>query len=73
MQTMLLPYDTYSELDNMIRNFMWGSSMGKKKVHLLAWGQVCCCKDKKGLGIWNLRLNNETFFMEATFKLMGDN
>ena len=73
MQKALLPYATRNELVSMIRNFVWGSSTGNKKVHLVAWDRVCCHKDKEGLHIQNLRLNNEAFLMKATFKLIKDN
>ncbi|KAF3452162.1 hypothetical protein FNV43_RR08260 [Rhamnella rubrinervis] len=52
MQTALLPQKVCDELDRMNRNFLWGSTDEKGKVHLVGWHHIT----KSGLrGGWGIR------------------
>ncbi|GMP27069.1 hypothetical protein CsSME_00003231 [Camellia sinensis var. sinensis] len=51
MQTMLLPAKVCNEIDSMNRNFLWGDTLEKKKIHLVNWNIVCKMKKTGGLGI----------------------
>ena len=46
-------------LETIQRDFPWGSSPSKRKIHLLNWKTVCTSKVKGGLGIRCLALMNE--------------
>lgn len=49
MQTMLLPASVCERRIN--RNFLWGDTPEKKKIHLVNRDKVCKSKDCGGLGI----------------------
>ncbi|CAN1188669.1 Putative ribonuclease H protein At1g65750 [Linum perenne] len=46
MQTTLLPSEISEKIDRKLRNFIWGSSNGDRKIHLLNWKKVCSPKSK---------------------------
>ena len=39
-----------SRIDRICRQFIWGSSEYKKRVHLVSWDKVCKPKEQGGLG-----------------------
>lgn len=45
MQTMSLPIKLCDKIDKLNRDFLWGDSDNKKKIHLVKWRNVC--KPKK--------------------------
>lgn len=49
MQTVLLPQSICDILDKLNRNFLWGSTDDKGKVHLVNWDQVTRQKESGGL------------------------
>ena len=58
MQTTWLPQSTCDKIDKLNRNFLWGDTEEKKKVHLINWDTVCKSKEKDGLGLKKTRVNN---------------
>ncbi|KAK3211992.1 hypothetical protein Dsin_016698 [Dipteronia sinensis] len=44
MQSIKLPSETCSTLDQINRNFLWGNTSDKKKIHLVNWDTVCIPK-----------------------------
>ncbi|GMY29704.1 putative RNA-directed DNA polymerase [Fagus crenata] len=59
MQCCLLPSKTCVELDKLNRNFLWGDSSAKKKLHLIKWDSVSRPKEEGGLGIKRSRCRNK--------------
>ncbi|CAN1825156.1 Putative ribonuclease H protein At1g65750 [Linum perenne] len=49
MQTSLLPAYICEKIDQRIRNFIWGSDQGKRKVHLVNWDMICKLKELGGV------------------------
>jgi len=54
----ILPQSILKKVDQICRDFLWGSSAEKKKVALVAWDKVCLPKRQGGLNIkgcsnWN--------------------
>ncbi|WMV26467.1 hypothetical protein MTR67_019852 [Solanum verrucosum] len=54
----ILPQSILKKVDQICRDFLWGSSADKKKVALVAWDKVCLPKRQGGLNIkgcsnWN--------------------
>lgn len=46
MQTALLPKTTTQQLERICRNFLWGDTENKAKLHPFNWNTVCTLKDK---------------------------
>ncbi|KAL5725053.1 hypothetical protein ACHQM5_008240 [Ranunculus cassubicifolius] len=38
-------------MEKIMRGFLWGSSAGKRKIHLVSWEDVCIPKEFGGLGL----------------------
>ncbi|XP_062080858.1 uncharacterized protein LOC133785653 [Humulus lupulus] len=58
MHVLLLPISDINEIDRLCRNFLWGSSNSRSKLHCTSWAQVCLPKSLRGLGfmegaVWN--------------------
>ncbi|GLT95486.1 hypothetical protein SLE2022_131660 [Rubroshorea leprosula] len=51
MQTMMLPASVHKELDQISRNFIWGSEPDSRKLHLVNWQTVTQPRVLGGLGI----------------------
>ena len=51
MQCVALPFKILQGIDRLSRNFLWGSSENKKKLHLISWGKITKPKEEGGLGI----------------------
>ncbi|KAI8550987.1 hypothetical protein RHMOL_Rhmol06G0149600 [Rhododendron molle] len=69
MQTMHLPVSVCDKLDRLNRNFLWGDSPDKKKIHLVKWDKVCKSKDRGGLGIKKARNQNMAILTKLGWKI----
>ncbi|CAN1120508.1 Putative ribonuclease H protein At1g65750 [Linum perenne] len=67
MQTSVLPIGTCEEIDKRIRNFVWGSSVEERKVHLVSWEHICLPKSKGGLGLRLARHLNTAYMVKLAF------
>lgn len=45
MQTMKFPVNVCDKLDRLNRDFLWGDTPEKKRIHLVNWNSVCKNKD----------------------------
>ncbi|XP_061363985.1 uncharacterized protein LOC133307489, partial [Gastrolobium bilobum] len=54
------------------KNFIWGDLESKRKAHYVAWEVMCQPKDRGGLGIINLRVQNEAFMHKLTWQITRD-
>ncbi|CAN1170063.1 Putative ribonuclease H protein At1g65750 [Linum perenne] len=70
MQTTLLPNEVCNEIDKQIRNFIWGSFNGDRKLHLLSWEKVCQPKNCGGLGLRSAKEMNLAFLIKLTWGLL---
>lgn len=50
-QALALIVGTFKDIDKICRDFLWGDSESRKKVHLVNWNEVCAHKTKGGLGL----------------------
>lgn len=74
MQTTKLPAQICDSLDRLNRNFLWGDTNDKKKVHLVKWEKVCKPKCKGGLGIKLSADMNKAMLAKASWRItQGDN
>lgn len=51
MQTNLLPGRILDSMDKISRDFIWGSTPEKKKLHMMSWKKITRPKAEGGLGI----------------------
>lgn len=69
MQTMHLPTNVCDKLDRLNRNFLWGVTPNKKKIHLVNWNTVCKNKDVGGLDLRKARTQNLALLMKLGWKI----
>lgn len=50
-----IPDITTKTINEIQRNFFWGSTADKKKIHLLSRERISIAKEKGGLGLKNVR------------------
>ncbi|CAN1771029.1 Putative ribonuclease H protein At1g65750 [Linum perenne] len=70
MQTSLLPGYVCEKIDQRIRDFVWGSDQGKRKIHLVNWDTICKPKDLGGLGLRSARHLNQAFLLKIAWGLL---
>lgn len=51
MQAFALPVGSCKAIDRLCREFLWGDTDDKKRVHLVNWNDVCKTKNSGGLGL----------------------
>ncbi|XP_062075287.1 uncharacterized protein LOC133779329 [Humulus lupulus] len=61
MSIFILPYKVTAAIDKCCRDFPWGSSGNRSKLHLPSWEKVCLPKKLGGIGFregkkWNMAL-----------------
>ncbi|WMV24199.1 hypothetical protein MTR67_017584 [Solanum verrucosum] len=59
-----IPVKVVKKLDKLRRNFLWKSNKEGKGYNLVNWKNVLLSKERGGLGIRNLRLQNESLLMK---------
>ena len=59
-----------NNIDQKVRNFIWGSSQEKKKVHIARWEIVTNTKEIGGLGIRSTRNINIAFMAKLGWRLI---
>ncbi|WCJ25238.1 hypothetical protein M5689_007137 [Euphorbia peplus] len=63
MQSNLLPSSILNEIDKLKRRFLWGGKEGSRKLHLVAWDEVCKPKSIGGTRIRKSLDNNKSMLM----------
>lgn len=72
MQSMLLPVGVIQSIEKLIRSFLWGSSEGNRKTHLVNWDTVTLPKANGGLGIRRLEEMNHAFLAKLGWRILRD-
>ncbi|XP_019167321.1 PREDICTED: uncharacterized protein LOC109163057 [Ipomoea nil] len=72
MQTILLPTGVISNIEKLIRGFLWGSNEGERRCHLINWETVTRSKTHGGLGIRKLDRMNLAFLAKLGWRLLQD-
>ncbi|CAN1825159.1 Putative ribonuclease H protein At1g65750 [Linum perenne] len=70
MQTSLLPAYICEKIDQRIRNFIWGSDQGKRKVHLVNWDMICKLKELGGLGFRSVKFLKQAFLLKIAWGIL---
>ncbi|XP_019150554.1 PREDICTED: uncharacterized protein LOC109147346 [Ipomoea nil] len=72
MQTMPTPAGIIDSIEKQIRGFLWGSSEGSKKIHLVSWDVVTQNKLRGGLGIRKLKEMNQAFLAKLGWRMLHE-
>ncbi|GMP25580.1 hypothetical protein CsSME_00002379 [Camellia sinensis var. sinensis] len=71
MQTTAIPKNVCDEIDRINRNFLWGDTLERKKVHLVKWEKVCKSKNAGELGLKKARDQNLALLAKLGWKLLN--
>lgn len=55
-----IPVNVIDRIDALRRNFLWEGNSDKTKIHLVKWDDLLLSKKEGGLGIKNLRIQNQS-------------
>ena len=70
MQPISIPAGACGRIDKLIRDFLWGSTNGKKRIHLLNWEIVTQSKKQGSLGIKSTWKMNIAFMAKLRWRLL---
>ncbi|CAN1794777.1 Putative ribonuclease H protein At1g65750 [Linum perenne] len=70
MQTAFLPLSLCDKIDRKVRDFIWGSSDGVRKIHNVNWDSMCKPKSMGGLGLRSARDLNKAFLMKVVWGIL---
>ncbi|KAK9983153.1 hypothetical protein SO802_032678 [Lithocarpus litseifolius] len=69
MQCCKLPARVCDEVDRLVRDFLWGSTSNKKKIHLVGWSKITSPKELGGLGIFQANARNSALLAKLCWRI----
>lgn len=69
MQGTALPIHLCEKLDQVNRNFLWGSTPEKKRLHLVGWSKIVKPKEEGGLGLQAAKAKNIALMAKLNWRL----
>lgn len=72
MQGVALPSHLCSKIDKINRDFLWGSTEEKRRLHLAGWSKVIKSKEEGGLGIQAARAKNIAMLAKLNWRLFQE-
>ncbi|KAJ3700519.1 hypothetical protein LUZ61_004224 [Rhynchospora tenuis] len=70
MSSFLLLAWLIKEIDKLRRKFIWGTNQqGRNRLHLMAWQRLCQPKSVGGLGLVDLKLQNQALLLRWIWNL----
>ncbi|KAK5784519.1 hypothetical protein PVK06_039043 [Gossypium arboreum] len=68
---MMVPKGLCDEIDQMVKQFIWGSYNEVKKMTLVSWDSVCQPRVHGGLGLRHSMEHNTSFMMKRTEEIIA--
>ena len=72
MQFCALPAKVFTNVDRLSRNFLWGSSENKKKLHLVGWSKITKPKKEGGLGNQVAKAKNIALIAKLNLRITSE-
>ena len=69
MQGVALLMHVCEKIDKVSRDFIWGSTEDKRKLHLVGWGKIVKSKEEGGLGLQSARAKNIALLAKLNWRL----
>ncbi|XP_075665344.1 uncharacterized protein LOC142635008 [Castanea sativa] len=69
MQCNKLPTKTCEDVNKLTRDFLWGSTAEKKKLHLVGLNKVANPIDMRGLGIFEMKARNSAILAKLCWRI----
>ena len=72
MQCHVLPIKVCNAINKKMRDFLWGSTEEKKKMHMVNWHTVTQPKELGGLGLFQTRHMNQALLEKLCWRLASE-
>ena len=72
MQSVALPPKILQGIDKLNRNFIWGLTDNKKKLHLIGWQKITKAKEEGGLGIQAAKPKNTSLLAKLNWRFHAE-
>ena len=69
MQCHNLPAKVCDSIDKMMRDFIWGSTEERRRMHMVRWSTVTLPKELGGLGLYSMKHRNEAILAKLCWRL----
>ena len=69
MQCHNLPTKVCDSIDKMMRDFIWGSTEERRRMHMVRWSIVILPKELGGLGLYSMKHRNEAILAKLCWRL----
>ena len=69
MQGAALPVHVCEKLDKINRDFLWGSTNEKRRMHMVGWNKIVKSKEEGGLGIQEGRAKNIALLSKLNWRM----
>ena len=69
IQATALPTHLCEKLDKINRDFLWGSTSEKRRLHLVGWNKIIRPKEEEGLGIQATKFKNLALLTKLNWRL----
>lgn len=70
MQTATIPRVILSQLERLSRQFFWGEELGTRRLHTIAWPEICKAKCYGGLGFPSFSVVNDAFLAKLLWRMV---
>ena len=64
-----IPVRFCDEVEKLVRNFPWGSTVEIKKMHMVGWSKVTMPQDLGGLGIFQMKARNAAILAKFCWRI----
>lgn len=70
MQCFSLPTKTTNNINKIIRNFIWGSTLSKKKIHYVSCSSIIKPKNQGDLHFRDAKYHNQVFLSSLSWRFL---
>ena len=69
MQCHSIPIKVCDSIDKTTRDFIWGSTEKKRRMHMVKWNTIALPKELGGLGLCSMKYRNQAMLAKLCWRL----